>query len=413
MRRQLRVGFEMGWFDHPQLDPSIPKDDPNSADVALDEAREGVVLLKNKDNLLPLDKAKIKQIAVVGPNGGHPVTGGGGSSYAKSFHAVSLVDGLKQMVDDASKIVYLDWKLGTTPSDDLLRTVRESDAVVVSVGFDWPGVRNSGPDDGFFTTAHEFPPQEEGEGGDRAYAMPPGTAELIDAVAAANSRTVVVLNAGGSVETAGWIDHAAALVHAFYPGQGGGTALAEVLFGQTNPSGKLPFSWEKRWEDSAAYGHYPDKDHPKTNDYAEGVLLGYRWFDTKKIEPLFPFGFGLSYTRFELSGFKASKNEKDNDLSFTVEVKNTGKVPGAEVVQVYAEGGTTTQAARRPTRELKAYHKVFLQPGEKKMVTLNLNPADLAVWDAAAHHWVEAQGEQNFQAGDSSRNLVLRTSLSM
>ena len=409
VRRQLRVGFEMGWFDRPQLDPSIPKDDPTSAAVALEEAREGIVLLKNKDNLLPLDKAKIHQIVVVGPNGGHPVTGGGGSSYVKPFHAVSLLEGLQQMAGDASKVVYLDWNPNTAPSKDALRIVQEADAVVVSVGFDWPGVRNSGPDDGFFVTAKTFPPQAEGEGGDRSYTLPPGTPEMIQAVAAANPRTVVVLNAGGSVESVGWIDSAAALVHAFYPGQAGGTALAEIVFGQTNPSGKLPFSWEKRWEDSAAYGNYPTKDDPTSNDYKERLLLGYRWFDTKQIAPLFPFGFGMSYTHFDLSNFAASKDDPDN-LTFTVEVQNNGARSGAETVQVYVD---TTGQPGRPAHELKAYGKVFLQPGEKKTLTLSVKRVDLATWDAVAHHWVEAKGECSFLAGESSRELPLRTALSL
>ena len=410
VRRQLRVGFEMGWFDRPQLDPSIPKDDPASAAVTLDEARGGVVLLKNKDNLLPLDKAAVRRIVVIGPNAGYSITGGGGSSYTRPFHAVSLLKGLQQAAGgDASKVEYADWQPGALPSVDTLDTVRAADAAVVSVGLDWPGVRNSGPDDGFFTTAKTFPPQAEGEGGDRAYTLPPGLAELIKAVAAVNPRTVVVLNAGGSVETASWIEHSAALVHAFYPGQAGGTALAEIIFGQVNPSGKLPFSWEKRWQDSAAYGNYPTTSDPKANEYKEGTLLGYRWFDTKGIEPLFPFGFGLSYTRFELSNFTAAKSGPD-EIRFTVEARNTGVRAGAEIVQVYAD---TPGQPGRPARELKAYGKVFLQPGEQKTLTLSVNPADLAAWDAAAHHWSAAQGERAFMAGDSSRNLTLRATLSL
>ncbi len=219
----------------------------------------------------------------------------------------------------------------------------------------------------------------------------------------------MVLNAGGSVETASWIEHAAALVHAFYPGQAGGTALAEIIFGQINPSGKLPFSWEKRWQDSAAYGNYPSPADPKANEYKEGILLGYRWFDTKGIEPLFPFGFGLSYTRFELSNFAAAKEGAD-EIRFTVEVRNTGARAGAEIVQVYAD---TPGQPGRPARELKAYGKVFLQPGEQKTLTLSVNPVDLAAWDAATHCWSAVQGERAFVAGDSSRNLTLRATLSL
>jgi beta-glucosidase len=236
---------------------------------------------------------------------------------------------------------------------------------------------------------------------------------LIQAVAAANPRTIVVLNAGGSVESMSWIDSVAALVHAFYPGQAGGTALAEMLFGQTNPSGKLPFSWEKRWEESAAYEHYPLAANPEANDYKEGLLLGYRWFDTQKIAPLFPFGFGLSYTQFELSVFGRVKGMAGagGAIQFSVDVRNTGKCAGAEVVQVYAENPAGQPG--RPVHELKAYGKVFLQPGEKRTLTLNINPADLAAWDAATHGWVPARGERTFLAGDSSRNLPLQTVVSL
>jgi len=408
----LRVAFEMGWFDRPQLDPSIARDDPASDATALEEAREGIVLLKNRDHLLPLDAAKVRQVAVVGPNAAHPVTGGGGSSWVQPFHAVTLVDGLKAAAGDPAKVVFVEWKLGMAPSKDTLRTLRESDAVVVNVGFDWPGVRNAGPDDMAGVSAKNFPPQSEGEGGDRTYALPPGSEELIKAVAAINPHTVVVLNAGGSVATAGWIDRAAALLHAFYPGQEGGRALGEIIFGQVNPSGKLPFSWEKRWEDSAAYGRFPDNDHPLVNDYAEGLLLGYRWFDAKNIQPLFPFGYGLSYTDFVLSKFKAAKNLANGQVVFQVNVRNTGHATGAEVVQVYVDVAATSHGDR-PPRELKAYGKVFLQPGEQKTLTLSLNPADLATWDVAGQRWSPVGGTYTFQAGDSSRNLTLRTTLGL
>ena len=413
IRRQLRVGFEMGWFDRPQRDSSIPRDDPAGNAVVLDEARQGIVLLKNKDNLLPLDRTKLRHVVVVGPNGDHPVIGGGGSAYTVPFRAVSVVDALKTVVGEPEKVTHADWRLDAAPSAETLRQVGEADAVVVSVGFDWPGVRNAGPDRGQFGDQRKsYPPQAEGEGDDRAYAMPPGTSEMIRAVAAANPRTVVVLNAGGSVETASWIDSAAGLIHAFYPGQSGNTALAEILFGQINPSGKLPFSWEKRWEDSAAYGHYPDAANAKSNDYREGLLLGYRWFDAKKIEPLYPFGFGLNYTQFELANFRAAKGTDGKEIRFTVDVCNAGRRAGAEVVQVYVDRADG-QSPARPAHELKAFGKVFLQPGETKTVTMTLDPADLATWDPATHRWAAFSGAGSFLAGDFSRNLPLHASLSI
>ena len=415
VRSQLRVCFELGWLDRPQEDPAVPRDDPTSAAVALDEARAGIVLLKNKDHLLPLDQGKLRRLVVVGPNADHPVTGGGGSSYTEGFHALSLVDGLKQVIDDPTKIVSLDWKLGSAPSDEAQQTMRDADAVVVSVGFDWTGVRNAGPDSHVPIPIERYdgyPPQAEGEGGDRAYTLPPGTAEMIAQVAAVNPRAVVILNAGGSVETASWIEHAAGLLHAFYPGQAGAAALAEILFGQTNPSGKLPFSWEKRWEDSAAYGHYPTRANPTANDYQEGIFLGYRWFDAKGIAPLFPFGFGLSYTNFALSDFRAARNGTGGQVEFMVTVRNTGPVAGAEVVQIYVDQASE-RSSDHPPHELKAYGKVFLAPNEQQTLTLLLNPADLAHWDSAAHRWSAVAGTYRFQAGESSRLLTLHTTLSL
>ena len=209
--------------------------------------------------------------------------------------------------------------------------------------------------------------------------------------------------------TADWIDAPAAILHAFYPGQEGGTALAEILFGETSPSAKLPFSWEKRWEDSAAYGHYPIPGVTWRNDYHEKLLLGYRWFDAKNIEPLFPFGFGLSYTRFELTDLVAARNGID-DVILTAQVRNIGDRAGAEVVQVYAAPPAPGEPGR-PPHELKAFGKVFLQPGETRTLTMHLNPADLADWDVAGHQWKPARGNYTFRAGNSSRDLPLHADL--
>ena len=399
IRRQLRVAFEMGWFDRPQKDPSIPHDDPASYAVNADEARGGITLLKNTDNLLPLDPARVKRVVVVGPNSDHPVTGGGGSAYVMYSHAVSVLDAL-QHAAPAGTVSRLVWNAGEMmPADGEagLQAVRGADAVVVCVGFDDPSIE--GADHG---TADEH------EGGDRRYALPGGQVNLITALAKLNGRVAVVLNAGGSVGTASWIERVPALLHAFYPGSEGNTALAEIIFGKTNPSGKLPFSWEKRWEDSAAYGNYPDKDHPTANTYKEGVFLGYRWFDAKNKEPLFPFGFGLSYTRFALSDLKARRSGTD-EVELSVAVQNTGERPGAEVVQVYSD--PPAGALPRPARELKAFGKVSLQPGETKTVALKVKLADLAAWDPAEKKWTMFPGEYVFQAGESSRDLPLRAAL--
>ena len=402
IRRQLRVAFEMGWFDRPQADPAIPRDDPASYAVNLEEARGGITLLKNTDALLPLDPAKIRRLVVVGPNSDHPVTGGGGSSFIQYSHAISVLEALghaaqpevvRRLVWDAAMSMPAGGEAG-------LQAVREAQAVIVCVGFDDPSM-----DDADHGSA------DEREGGDRRYELPAGQVKLITMLARLNPHIVVVLNAGGSVETASWIEHVPALLHAYYPGSEGNTALAEIIFGRTIPSGKLPFSWEKRWEDSAAYGNYPDKDHPKSNTYKEGVFLGYRWFDAKGIEPLFPFGFGLSYTNFALSDLKGGRSGAD-EVEFSVAVRNTGSRAGAEVVQLYAAppaGGSLP----RPPRELKAYGKVYLKPGEIRTLTLRVKLADLGAWDPGDKKWMTYPGEYVFQAGENSRDLPLRTSLTL
>ena len=401
IRRQLRVAFEMGWFDRPQADASISRDDPASNAVNLEEARGGITLLKNTDRLLPLDPAKVRRVLVVGPNSDHPVTGGGGSAYVQYAHAVSVLAALERagQPGTVSRMVWTAGEIMPADGEAGLQAVRDADAVVVCVGFDSPS--SEGEDHGSYN---------ESEGSDRRYVLPGGQPHLITALAKLNPHVVVVLNAGGSVETASWVEHVPALLHAYYPGAEGNTALAEIIFGRTNPSGKLPFSWEKRWEDCAAYGNYPTREHPTSNTYREGVFLGYRWFDAKDKDPLFPFGFGLSYTSFALSDLKAARNGPD-EVEVSVVVRNTGSHAGAEVVQVYAAPPAGTLP--RPARELKAYGKAFLQPGESRTVLLKIQCADLAAWNPADKKWTLFPGEYVFQAGDSSRDLPLRAPVTL
>ncbi len=411
VRRQLRVAFELGWFDPPPADTSPPHDNPDSDAVNVEEARGGITLLKNAGNLLPLDPAGDGYVVVLGPNGDHPVTGGGGSAYVSSSHAVSVLAALGRVagVEKVRREVWGPEEIFPADGEAGLAAIRGAAAAVVCVGFDSPGA-----------TWNDYGAFKEGEGWDRSYRLPANEARFIVNVAKVNPRVVVVLNAGGSVETAAvvnrwggveapsWIAPVPALLHAYYPGAEGNTALAEILFGKTNPSGKLPFSWEKRWEDSAAYGNYPDREHPKANIYQEGVFLGYRWFDAKNREPLFPFGFGLSYTTFALSDLRAERRGAGT-VAVSVTARNAGARAGAEVVQVYVEppaGGLP-----RPPRELKAYGKVFLQPGESRTVEMEINPADLAAWDAAGKRWTEPAGTYVFAAGDSSRELPLRVTV--
>ena len=414
IRRRLRAGFAMGWFDRDQLKPEIPLDDIQSAQVALEGAREGIVLLKNDDNVLPLDLAKTRKIVVLGPNADPAVTGGAGSSYTEPFRSVSVLQGLKDLAGSGVEIVRVPWtEPGTEPTgaipgvklvtNDQMRLpvipegtealLKSADAVVVCVGFFDP---TSG-------TANPRNPRSEGEGFDRHYELGPGQRELIVEAERANPKTIVILNAGGSVRTTDWINEARVLLHAFYPGQEGGTAMAEILFGKVNPSGKLPFSWEKRWEDCAAYHNYPTAENPKSNKYEEGVFLGYRWFDSKRIAPLFPFGYGLSYTKFTYTTLQVS--ESSGGLSqVTATVTNAGDRAGAEVAQVYVE--PPTDNIPRPAQELQGFSKIFLEPGQSAQVTIPVKTESLRYWNPDTKEWTLTPGEYIFRIGGSSRQLT-------
>ncbi len=231
--------------------------------------------------------------------------------------------------------------------------------------------------------------------------LPEGQDELIDAVARANPNTVVVLNSGGPVTPRGWLDSVPALVQAFYLGQEGGSALAEILFGDASPSGKLPASWPRRWEDSHAFGRYPGRDGVVS--YTEGLLVGYRWFDTKRIAPLFPFGHGLSYTRFEYTGLKLTQGGGDVRAEFDIE--NVGRRDGAEVAQVYVRDEESSLP--RPLKELKGFTKLFLKAGEKQRLTVTLPASAFAFYDPARGGWVSEAGDFNVMVGASSRDIRL------
>jgi beta-glucosidase len=266
-----------------------------------------------------------------------------------------------------------------SPED--IETLRTADAAVVSVGFNAI--------------------QYEGEGTDRSYDLPGRQEELIREVAKINPKTIVLLNAGGSVATERWIDSVPAFVHAFYAGQEGGRAIGEILFGDVDPSGRLPFSYEKRWEDCAAYPNYPGKERPNNINYAEGIFLGYRWFDAKKIAPLFPFGHGLSYTTFDISNLKLEP--RGNDVVATVDVKNTGTRPGDEVVQVYV--GQPAPRVPRPVRELKGFARVSLSPGETKSVEVTLPRDAFAYFDPERKAWTVDDTDFTIDVGASSGDL--------
>ena len=283
-------------------------------------------------------------------------------------------------------------EFNATEFNNAVNAAATSDAAVVCLGFDQTC---------------------EGEGYDRTFDLPVKQAELIEKVASVNKNTVVVLFAGGNVSMAGWYDKVSGLIHAFYPGQEGGTAIAEILFGKVNPSGKLPVSFEKRWEGNPTFNSYYDDNNDNRVTYKEGIFVGYRGFDKSGIEPMFPFGFGLSYTTFAYSNLKLSKPEmKYNDIiTASIDVANTGKMDGKEVVQLYISD--IQSSVPRPVKELKNFAKVALKAGEKMTIQFSISKKDLMFFNPNAHKWVAEPGEFEVMVGASSRDISERKRFSL
>jgi beta-glucosidase len=529
VRRILRKAIEFGWLDRDQTDLSISRYNLEGRAVALEAARSSIVLLKNTDNLLPLDASKIKTLAIIGPDA-HPAQPvGGGSARVVPFSAVSELEGianylygtvrvtydsgiptLADMADHTffsteitggkpgltaeyfesldlsgspyltaveehvnygpehalgatfhsarwtgyylvqqpgryhvfvhglgeeggsrlfldDKLIVDDWSQSTARVEDSVLELAagphkirleayrkedwsgpglrlgivatnaivnpeatalaaKADAVVVSVGFDW---------------------SSETEGSDRSFGLPPGQDELIQTIAAANKNTIVVLTSGGAVDMNAWLDHVPALLESWYPGQEGGAALAQLLFGEYSPSGKLPVSFERHFEDNAVSHSYYPNDGDKRVKYTEGVFLGYHRYDKTGIKPLFPFGFGLSYTTFQYSDLSISPETFDGNTPVTVsfDVTNTGKRDGAEIAELYVSD--THAGLPRPPKELKGFHKINLRPGQTRKVTLALDRRAFSYYDVNHKQWQADAGDFGILVGGSSDNISL------
>jgi hypothetical protein len=281
--------------------------------------------------------------------------------------------------------------LGFSDSPAVL-AAKNADVAVVCVGFDG---------------------NSEGEGFDRPFEMPNYQDSLINAVSKVNPNTIVILNAGGNVATASWIGNAKALLHAWYTGQEGGTAIGEILFGITNPSGKLPASFEKKWADNPVFNSYYDPLGTKHVAYTENLMVGYRYYDTKNVEPLFPFGYGLSYTNFDYSNLKISSDQTDepNSVRVSFDVTNTGGVSGAEVAQLYI--GQPAAQVVRPVHELKGFSKVYLNSGEKRTITLKLDSASFSYFKLKKRAFGYDAGIFNIEVGSSSRDIRLKGTVTL
>jgi beta-glucosidase len=399
--RILRVIFVSGQFDKPHSDSVGDIDTPEQRAVARKAATESIVLLKNAGDLLPLDAAKIHSLVVIGPNAAVARTGGGGSSLVVPKYSVTPLKGIQDRAGQGVQVSNVlgvamegeDASKDTAEAREQLRNeavnaAAKADAAVIVVGRS---------------------PKLESEGFDiKSLDLPGGQDELIEAVAKVNQHTVVVINAGGPVIMSKWIAQVPAIVDMWYGGQEGGNAIADVLFGQANPSGKLPVSFVKEWKDSPAYGHYPGENLQV--DYAEGIYVGYRYFDKQNVEPLFPFGYGLSYTKFSYSDLKISPNKAapGQPVEVNVRVRNSGSRSGAEVVELYVHDGHAS--VDRPVRELKGFQRVDLAAGETKEVHFTLDRGAMAFYSTAKKDWVTEPGEFEILIGSSSRDLRMKGS---
>lgn len=529
VRRILRMSIQFGFYDREQSDATIPLYSQSGRDLALQEALSGMVLLKNENNVLPLDKKKIKTIAVLGPDAYPAVVSGGGSAFTKPFNAISYLEGISNYLGKDVRVHYAIEELPldeivdatefvTAPgggrglsgeyfnndslagAPSLVRTdekigFRWGDGSYVENGpvdhfsVRWSGyfVPKSGDDYKFYVSADDgvrlyiddqliiddwqrhgetldtysahlqqgraykirleyfentgtatarfgiasatrpltpstkalaervdavilcmgFDPSNESEGGDRTFGLPGGQDSFIQQIAAVNKNVVVVLTAGGNVDMTRWIDRVPGLIHAWYPGQEGGTALAQILFGEVTPSGKLPASFERRWEDNAAFASYYPKKGTKNVEYKEGIFLGYRHFDRARVKPLFPFGYGLSYTKFQYNGLAITPSSASGaPVTVAFNIKNVGSRPGAEIAQLYVSDSHAS--VPRPVKELKGFAKVSLRPGESKRVSLRLDRRAFSFYDVNTHQWVAEPGKFAILISSSSVKIELQ-----
>ena len=356
---------------------------------------ESIVLLKNADAVLPLDLARLGKIAIIGAFAKTPRYQGAGSSQVNPTKVSSTYDELVKIAGGDGKFAYASgYTVEGDVTDELLEEARKAaataDVAIVCAG---------------------LPDSYESEGFDRSSLdMPAGHNKLIESVSSAQPNTVVVLMNGSAV-TMPWLNRVKAVMEVFLGGQAGGGAVADVLTGRVNPSGKLAETFPMRVEDTPAYPNFPGRNGQAF--YGEGVFIGYRYYDKRDIEPLFPFGYGLSYTTFAYTGIKLSASSiADSDgLTVEVSVRNTGGVPGKEVAQLYVH--EQKPAVARPQKELKAFAKVALAPGEEKTVTFELGRRDFAHFDAALHDWRVCPGNFDILVGGSSRDLPLRKTITI
>jgi len=405
VHRILRAMYAVGIFDHPQTVQGINA--AADAAIAQEAEEQGAVLLKNT-GLLPLDASQLHSIAVIGSHADIAVLSGGGSAQVTPVGGAALDEGTpcppcwSHVIWDPSS------PLNAIGAKAPSATVQFNDGTNASSAAALAAVSD---------VAIVFVSQWESEGMDRPslnftdviHAMPINQDALVSAVAAANPKTIVVMENGGA-QVMPWLANVEGVLEAWYPGQRGGEAIANLLFGDINPSGKLPLTFPASVNDLArpTIATPPDSTTPFPVDYTiDGFNVGYKWYDSKGLAPLFPFGFGLSYTTFAITNLQLNPSVSGTSTSFQVscDVQNTGSRTGAEVVQVYLELPASTGESKR----LVAWQKVPLTAGQRQHVSLQVSAGDVShpfsYWDASAHAWSIAPGTYTVDAGNSSQNF--------
>ncbi|HUP03653.1 MAG TPA: glycoside hydrolase family 3 C-terminal domain-containing protein [Bryobacteraceae bacterium] len=383
LRRVLRVRYRLGEFDPPsmvpysKISPSIIDSAPNRA-LTLKTAHESIVLLTNKNNFLPLDKSKLKTIAVIGPHADFAMLGIGYTGLASNF--IKPIDGIRNKVGAGVQVLYAKGcNILDAPDKDASFAEAVNAAKKADVAIVYAGLNN----------------QLEAEGRDRPYlGLPPVQEELIKAVYAANPRTVLVLLNGGPVSVRWEKDNLPAVVDMFYGGETGGDAVADVLFGDYNPGGRLP------------YTVYESTDQiPPMNEYDITKGFTYMYFEG---QPVYPFGHGLSYTSFKYSNLRLStkRMRANGTLTVRVDVQNTGKRAGDEVAQLYVHD--VAPVVKRPIKQLQGFERVSLNPGQKKTVTFTVPAGKLAYWDETTHAFVVVPEKEDVMVGASSADIRLK-----
>jgi len=374
LARRFRTMMSRGVWDQPPARGPIP---PEHAAIAMKLGAEGIVLLKNDGGQLPLKAGAIHSLAVIGPFAAQAMTGGGGSSHVTPILTVDPVAGIQKLLGNDIKIQEDDGTNAATAA----AAAKAADVAILMLG------------------------DRQAEGRDHPIALSDEQNALAAAVLAANPHSIVVLKSGGPVLLP-WAGQAPAILEAWYPGEEDGAAVAAVLFGAVNPSGKLPITFPKQDADLPLQtaAQYPGVQD--VAQYSEGLLVGYRWYDARKIEPLFAFGHGLSYTAFTYKNLKATPPSEAKSVTVEFDLANTGGRAGAEVAQLYV-GLPSLPDVPQPPRQLKGFRRVELAAGESAHVTFTLDARALSYWDATSHGWKVAPGSYTVWAASSSRDLRL------